>query len=369
MRPFTRILLPAISCSQCFAGSGTVYRATWRGETLAVKVLKLPEEPKTENEATREALKSKVQEISSDFTKEVEICCDLTHPNLVGLLGYATEPGLYMMQELMEGSSIDQQLYVERWKPTQAQVLKVATDVARGMAYLHTMFQEPRGSNSRARLIDRPVIHRDLKSPNLLFWKNPPPRGQEGDARDLVTKISDFGLSRDKSLEADSVAQTALMTGCGSVLWMAPEILQGEKYNEKVDVFSYAMCLVELVHRNLPWHGSGIGQQVIPVRLTQGKRPTHQLNKTDPTLKQLIVECWDQNPSNRPEFPEIVQRLQAMRDERGPTRKSTLAHDSIVEEDEDEDEEQGYSRRQPEPEPEVGSYSRAVSPSRGGGAE
>ena len=113
-------------------------------------MLKLPEEPRTDNEATKEALKGKVQEITSDFTKEVEICCDLAHPNLVGLLGYATEPGLYMMQELMEGSSIDQQLYVERWKPARAQVLKVATDVARGMAYLHTMFQEPRGTERSA---------------------------------------------------------------------------------------------------------------------------------------------------------------------------------------------------------------------------
>ena len=132
-------------------------------------------------------------------------------------------------------------------------------------------------------------------------------------------------------------------------------------------MFSYAMCLVELVHRNLPWHGSGLGQQVIPVRLTQGKRPTHQLNKTEPTLKQLIVECWDQSASKRPAFPEIVERLQAMRDELGPTRKSALAHDSIAEGDEEE--EQGYSRRQPEPEPDVGSYSRPVSPSRRGGAE
>ena len=96
-------------------------------------MLKLPEEPRTDNEATKEALKGKVQEITSDFTKEVEICCDLAHPNLVAMLGYATEPGLYMMQEVMEGSSIDQQLYVERWKPTQVQVLKVAADVARGV--------------------------------------------------------------------------------------------------------------------------------------------------------------------------------------------------------------------------------------------
>lgn len=45
--------------------------------------------------------------------------------------------------------------------------------------------------------------------------------------------------------------QTIAMTGCASVLWMAPEILTGQNYNEKVDVFSYAMCLVELVVRRL----------------------------------------------------------------------------------------------------------------------
>ena len=42
------------------------------------------------------------------------------------------------------------------------------------------------------------------------------------------------------------------MTGCGSVLWMAPEILTGETYNEKVDVFSFAMVIVELISCKLP---------------------------------------------------------------------------------------------------------------------
>ena len=46
--------------------------------------------------------------------------------------------------------------------------------------------------------------------------------------------------------------QTMAMMGCGSVLWMAPEILTGESYNEKVDVFSYAMVLVELISCKLP---------------------------------------------------------------------------------------------------------------------
>ena len=301
---------------------GVVFKATWRQKEVAVKLLKLPEEPKSSNEnpETKETFQDKLKEIVEDYTKEVEICCDLAHPNLVALLGYATTPDLLLMQELMEGSSIDNQLYIEKWKPTTAQTLKVALDVAQGMAYLHTAFQETRVGtkketrSGKANTIDKPIVHRDLKSPNLLLRFPPPARGQEGNAEDLVCKISDFGLSRDKNIEDGSQAGTALMTGCGSILWMAPEILLGELYNEKVDVFSYAMCLLEIVSRSLPWHGSGVGQQVIPVRLTQGKRPDGQLRKakTPQRLKELIEDCWKQDRYMRPEFPVIVKQVEEM---------------------------------------------------------
>ncbi len=197
---------------------GSVFKATWRGNEVAVKVLRLPEEPHSRDSDAKDALRGKLTEIVEDFTKEVEICCDLAHPNLVTLLGYATQPELLLMQELMEGNSLDQQLYNEKWKPTRAQILKVALDVASGMAYLHTAFQEQRQNakkktrSGRRHVIDKPVIHRDLKSPNLLLRYPPPPRGKEGDARDLVCKVSDFGLSRDKKIEEDSVAGTATST-------------------------------------------------------------------------------------------------------------------------------------------------------------
>ena len=293
------------------------------------------------NRDSRAGLMDRLGEISGDFVQEVEVCCDLAHPNLVALLGYATVPGLYLMQELMEGSSIDQQLYTERWRPTQNQVLKIALDTARGMAYLHTAFQETRGS-TREESVDKPIIHRDLKSPNLLLRHPPPPRGEDLDARQIVAKISDVGLSRDKELEANTAAGTAMMTGCGSVLWMAPEILLGEKYNEKLDVFSYGMCLVELVHRNLPWHGSGVAQQQIPMRLTQGKRPEHQIRKAYP-IKELIEECWDTDPHRRPDFPEVVQRLRKFLDQARsgklpPERQSTSRE--IEEGDEEEEDEE-----------------------------
>lgn len=56
---------------------------------------------------------------------QVEICCDLHHPNLVQLLGYATKPRLLIVQELLLGNALDKQLYVEKWLPDAVQQLKV----------------------------------------------------------------------------------------------------------------------------------------------------------------------------------------------------------------------------------------------------
>ena len=193
---------------------------------MAVKVMKLPEREAGATSAAEELLKKKVVEVLRDFVAEVEVCCDLNHPNLVRLLGYADRPVPMMMQQLLF-MSLDKLLYVESWEPALDDQLKVAHDVAMGMEYLHTCFQHE-GSNQ-----DQPIIHRDLKTPNLLLTGHP----AEGH---FDVKITDFGLSRDKGLDDEQYRETVMMTGCGSALWMAPEILLGETYNEKIDVFSCA---------------------------------------------------------------------------------------------------------------------------------
>ena len=73
-----------------------------------------------------------------------------------------------------------------------------------------------------------------------------------------------------------SLHQTVAMTGCGSSLWMAPEILRGQTYNEKVDVYSFAMCLLELVARELPWNQIATAPEV-PHRVITHQRPYVQL--------------------------------------------------------------------------------------------
>ena len=104
-----------------------------------------------------------------------------------------------------------------------------------------------------------------------------------------------------------------MMTGCGSVLWMAPEILNGDIFNEKVDVFSYAMCLVEVIDRHLPWTGcSNAG--VVPLKVVRGERPDAQLTSHpgSTALAKLVRECWAQDPRDRPSFGRVLKRLQEL---------------------------------------------------------
>ena len=108
-----------------------------------------------------------------------------------------------------------------------------------------------------------------------------------------------------------------MMTGCGSVLWMAPEILLGETYNESVDVFSYAMCMLELISTNLPWQGgkTKVDSTQVPFRVTRNERPTWQLRKgrdgrsvdTGDFMNTLIQDCWKKEGAQRPDTREIAE--------------------------------------------------------------
>lgn len=119
-------------------------------------------------------------------------------------------------------------------------ILKLAMGIAYGMAYLHS--KKP------------PLIHRDLKSANLLVDES------------YTIKISDFGLCRVRAY-----AQT--MTGnCGTYQWMAPEILNNSHYTEKADIYSYGIVLWELLSRECPYTKLD-GIQVAMAVLNKGARP------------------------------------------------------------------------------------------------
>lgn len=241
---------------------GEVYRAEWNGTEVAVKKF-------MNQDITADALEQ--------FKCEVEIMLRLRHPNVVLFMGAVTRPpNLSILTEFLPRGSLYKLLHRSPIEIDEKRRLRMAFDVAKGMNYLHT---------------SHPIIvHRDLKTPNLLVDKN------------WVVKVCDFGMSRMKHHTFLSSKSTA-----GTAEWMAPEVLRNEPSNEKSDVYSFGVILWELATLQVPWSGMN-SMQVVGAVGFQGRRltiPSH----VDPMVSEIITNCWNQDPQARPSFAQIITRL------------------------------------------------------------
>ncbi|KAF0720691.1 Aste57867_116 [Aphanomyces stellatus] len=242
---------------------GTVHKGLWRGTQVAIKILQ-------------------VQHLSPDvleeFETEVHIMSVLRHPNICLLMGACLDPPTRcLVIEYLPKGSLWSVLRQPAVTIDLAKQLSFAMDTALGMHYLHTF--------------DPPILHRDLKSPNLLV---------DGSFR---LKISDFGLARVK-------AHHQTMTGnCGTTQWMAPEVLAADKYTEKADVFSFGVVCWETVTHACPYDGLSQIQAALGV-LNHNLRPTIPTD-CPPFLKRLMTLCWGPVPEKRPTFAHIIDMLQS----------------------------------------------------------
>ena len=160
--------------------------------------------------------------------------------------------------------------------------LDLAIGAAAGLSWLHK----------------RNIIHRDLKSLNLLL------------TADWQLKISDFGLSRFKAASA-----SAVLTGqCGSFHWMSPEVMSGSgSYSESADVYSLGINLWELLTRCVPFDGMQ-PVQVVATVITRHARPP--LPPSAPrAYVDLIQSCWQDDSEARPTAAAALSSLRRMRDE------------------------------------------------------
>ncbi|KAJ8555531.1 hypothetical protein K7X08_013027 [Anisodus acutangulus] len=244
---------------------GEVYRAEWNGTEVAVK-------------------KFMNQDITSDalaqFKCEIEIMLRLRHPNVVLFMGAVTRPpNLSILTEFLPRGSLYKLLHRPNIQIDENKRMRMALDVAKGMNYLHT-------SNPM-------IVHRDLKTPNLLVDKN------------WVVKVCDFGMSRLKHHTFLSSKSTA-----GTAEWMAPEVLRNEPSNEKSDVYSFGVILWELTTLKVPWSGLN-SMQVVGAVGFQGRRLDIPAS-VDPVVAETISNCWTQNPQVRPSFAQIITRLKRL---------------------------------------------------------
>lgn len=188
-------------------GFGVVYRGEWDGETVAIKQLNVSDFPgKNEREFLKEALT-----MSKSHS-----------PNIVQLLGTCIYKHPYaLVTQYLTGGSLYHLLHSEKVPPWEIR-MNIILDVVSGLGYLHS----------------KDIIHRDLKCPNVLLTEK------------KEEKLSDFGLSTVKSTTTQVTYHAGIV---GSVYWMAPELLRGEKHNESTDVYSYGMVMGEIASREIPY--------------------------------------------------------------------------------------------------------------------
>ncbi|XP_042433285.1 integrin-linked protein kinase 1-like [Zingiber officinale] len=252
---------------------GEIIKAYWRGTPVAIKRI-LPS-------------LSDDRLVIQDFRHEVNVLVKLRHPNVVQFLGAVTDKKpLMLVTEYLRGGDLHQ--YLKEMSSLSPQVaINFALDIARGMAYLHN---EP-----------NVIIHRDLKPRNVLLVN----------ANADHLKVGDFGLS--KLLSTQNAHDVYKMTGeTGSYRYMAPEVFKHRKYDKKVDVFSFAMILYEMLEGEAPFlsHEPYEAAKIV----AEGNRPKIRAKGYTPELRDLIELCWAAEINKRPSFLDILKRLERIKD-------------------------------------------------------
>ncbi|MCL7023835.1 hypothetical protein MKW94_000293 [Papaver nudicaule] len=253
-------------CEQIGQGSsGTVYHGLWCGSDVALKVF-------SKFEYSDDLLHS--------FRQEVLLMKGLRHPNVLLFMGAVTLPEhLCIVTEFLPRGNLFQLLKHSTCKLDWKRRVLMALDIARGMNYLHNC--EP------------PVVHRDLKSSNLLVDKN------------WTVKVGDFGLSRSKHATYLSTKK-----GKGTPQWMAPEVMRNDPSDEKSDVYSFGVILWELATRKIPWDTLTSMQVIGAVGFMDQRIEIPK--DTDPQWASLIESCWHSEPKSRPSFQELLEKLKVL---------------------------------------------------------
>ncbi|KAI9985892.1 hypothetical protein PInf_024683 [Phytophthora infestans] len=322
---------------------GTVWLATYLGETVVVKKLSPPMPaalPRTKswrknsrhsrqsvggtgatsgsNSRTRTKSRGSPGESAlRRFVAEIRFLATLSHPKIVAFYGVAwstpskldsgssnNATDLQMVLEFMSGGDLRQYLARTRSdvraRAWGSRKLSMALDIAEALAYLHS--RQP-----------KPILHRDLKSRNILLDST------------LSAKVADFGVSRygiSHSLEGeedDDDDEFAMTRSIGTSRWIAPEVLSGDaRYSTAVDIYSFGVILSELDSHELPFsevtlsNGQPLPESAVLELLRTGAIHPSLSDRCPRGVAMLMMECLTLEPTLRPTAAMAAGRLRTL---------------------------------------------------------
>ncbi|KAK7351088.1 hypothetical protein VNO77_10267 [Canavalia gladiata] len=263
-------------------GSSQVYRGCLPdGKELAVKILKPSDN------------------VLKEFLLEIEIITTLCHKNIISLLGFCFEDdNLLLVYDFLSRGSLEENLHGNKRNPIVFgwnERYKVAMGVAEALDYLHSKD-------------DHPVIHRDVKSSNVLL------------SEDFEPQLSDFGLAKWAPTSSSHITCTDV---AGTFGYLAPEYFMYGKVNDKIDVYAFGVVLLELLSGRKPISGDcPKGQESLVMWASPILNSGKVLQLLDPSLgdnydheemeKMVLAAtlCIRRAPRARPQMSLISKLLQ-----------------------------------------------------------
>lgn len=246
-----------------YGATSSVYKKKYKGQIVAVKEFK--------NYIVNG------EHSLGQLRREIGYLTKLRHPNIVEFIGYVLFPEnkIWIVSKFIKDGSLEK--LIENKKLSGNDKTKIAFKVALAMEYIH--------SNN--------VIHLDLKPANILVDGDDP-------------KITDFGLSAPSNVAFNEKYSV------GTYRYMAPEIFKLDKkekssYAAPADVFSYALILWNLYSGKIPFDDLNDGLDAAQCYY-DNKRCSFDTDISN-SLKDLIIQAWDEDPNKRPTFEEIVDRM------------------------------------------------------------
>lgn len=256
--------------------SGKVYKGIYKGRAVAVKVLQKTDDMDGEGP---------VDELITECSTLLRVS---RSAEIVDFLGVCVEPAICLVMEYCEKGALNDVLragYALTWPV----IIAWLRSACKGLAALHAFTP--------------PIIHRDLKTANLLLT---------GDDRVLV---SDFGMAMKEGKGSKETGEEAK----GTLAYLAPECMQGVPSSTHSDVYALGIVAWELVHTLLtgvyevPYIHEGFAYEVqLIVAVGEGLRPKIPAG-TPEEMKKLIEEMWAPDPSKRPSPAKIAKRLRAIK--------------------------------------------------------
>ncbi|WCJ28791.1 Protein kinase superfamily protein [Euphorbia peplus] len=234
-----------------------------------------------------------------EWLAEVIFLGQLSHPNLVKLIGYCCEnEHRVLIYEYMARGSVENNLFSRVLLPLPWHIrMKIAYGAAKGLAFLHEA--------------EKPVIYRDFKTSNILL--DP----------DYNAKLSDFGLAKDGPMGDKTHVSTRIM---GTYGYAAPEYIMTGHLTPRSDVYSFGVVLLELItgRKSLDKSRPAREQNLTDWALPLLKEKKKLLNIVDQRLQEdypikgvhkaamLAYHCLNRNPKARPLMRDIVDSLEPL---------------------------------------------------------